>query len=228
MSAKENVNKKYAILGLIVFVVVIAVGMVVMTRPDGTNTLSSKKDFVYVNQGYHGSQSEYPFRDLGQGEIETWIRIDSLVEIRKRLHQGDRADLNSIDNLLAQVETKEECEDFDTWPAKCTARFDMFLYDEQVLDAALDTMTSIIENRCLTGDEAHVAIELSDFLEFTLHDAVHDSLDYFTAEEFENLIVQEYKEYCEDESQFPALENNNYEMENNEDERDNIFLGLTL
>ncbi|WP_350449923.1 hypothetical protein [Aminobacterium mobile] len=107
MSAKENVNKKYAILGLIVFVVVIAVGMVVMTRPDGTNTLSSKKDFVYVNQGYHGSQSEYPFRDLGQGEIETWIRIDSLVEIRKRLHQGDRADLNSIDNLFAEEEEEE-------------------------------------------------------------------------------------------------------------------------
>lgn len=111
MSAKENVNKKYAILGLIVFVVVIAVGMVVMTRPDGTNTLSSKKDFVYVNQGYHGSQSEYPFRDLGQGEIETWIRIDSLVEIRKRLHQGDRADLNSIDNLFAEEEEEEEEEE---------------------------------------------------------------------------------------------------------------------
>jgi len=89
MSAKENVNKKYAILGLIVFVVVIAVGMMVMTRPDGTNTLSSKKDFVYVNQGYHGSQSEYPFRDLGQGEIETWIRIEPLVEIRRQLRQYD-------------------------------------------------------------------------------------------------------------------------------------------
>lgn len=160
----------------------------------------------------------------GEKKDEFYVLLDRLCQ--KKVFK--RADLNSIDNLLAQVETKEECEDFDTWPAKCTARFDMFLYDEQVLDAALDTMTSIIENRCLTGDEAHVAIELSDFLEFTLHDAVHDSLDYFTAEEFENLIVQEYKEYCEDESQFPALENNNYEMENNEDERDNIFLGLTL
>lgn len=89
MSAKENVNKKYAILGLIVFVVVIAVGMVVMTRPDGTNTLSSKKDFVYVNQGYHGSQSEYPFRDLGQGEIETWMSTDFFTFIKKQLRHYD-------------------------------------------------------------------------------------------------------------------------------------------
>jgi hypothetical protein len=89
MSAKENVNKKYVILGLIVFVIVIAIGMMVMTQSDGTNPLSSKKDFVYVNQGYNGSQSEYPFRDFGQGEIETWMSIEPLVEIRRQLRQYD-------------------------------------------------------------------------------------------------------------------------------------------
>ena len=161
----------------------------------------------------------------GEKKDEFYVLLDRLCQ--KKVFK--RADLNSIDNLLAQVETKEECENVDTWPAKCAARFDMLLYDEHMLNSALDTMTSIIENRRLSDDEAHVAIELSDFLEFTLHDAVHDNLDYFTAEELKHFIINEYQECrSKDEQQFSDVENTRHEVEKKEDEHDNIFWGLTL